>query len=106
MYALYACNGSDMDDAVLDPIQSSSHMQTHTGPLLMQGKVNIIRGAHSLEGAHYCVGFHMSVAMTGPGIPSNGPGCRDGCPYGRFSVHRATLELCQIDHGILGHLSY
>ena len=32
-------------------------------------------------------------------------GCRDGCPSGRFSnLHRGTLELCQSDHWVLGHL--
>ena len=32
--------------------------------------------------------------------------CRDGCPSGRFShLHRGTLELCQSDHQVLGHLS-
>ena len=32
-------------------------------------------------------------------------GCRDGCPSGRFShLHRGTLELCQSDHQVLGHL--
>ena len=31
--------------------------------------------------------------------------CRDGCLSGRFShLHRGTLELCQTDHCILGHL--
>ena len=31
--------------------------------------------------------------------------CRDGCPSGRFShLHRWTLELCQSDHRVLGHL--
>ena len=31
--------------------------------------------------------------------------CRDGCPSGRFShLHRGTLELCQSDHWVLGHL--
>ena len=31
--------------------------------------------------------------------------CRDGCPSGRFSnLHRGTLELCQSDHQVLGHL--
>ena len=31
--------------------------------------------------------------------------CRDGCPPGRFShLHRRTLELCQRDHRVLGHL--
>ena len=30
---------------------------------------------------------------------------RDGCPSGRLShLHRGTLELCQSDHWILGHL--
>ena len=30
---------------------------------------------------------------------------RDGCPFGSFShLHRGTLELCQIDHRVLGHL--
>ena len=30
---------------------------------------------------------------------------RDSCPSGRFShLHRGTLELCQSDHRILGHL--
>ena len=30
--------------------------------------------------------------------------CKDGCPSGRFSsLHRATLELCQSDHRVLGH---
>ena len=51
----------------------------------LRGMLHMIHGPPGLEGAHYCVGFHMSVAMTGPGIPSNGPGCRDGCPSGRFS---------------------
>ena len=33
------------------------------------------------------------------------PCCRDGCPSGRFShLHRGTLELCQSDHQVLGHL--
>ena len=32
--------------------------------------------------------------------------CRDGCPSGRFShLYRGTLELCQSDHWVLGHLS-
>ena len=31
--------------------------------------------------------------------------CRDGCPFGRFShLHRRTLELCQRDHRVLGHI--
>ena len=31
--------------------------------------------------------------------------CKDGCPSGRFShLHRGTLELCQSDHWVLGHL--
>ena len=31
--------------------------------------------------------------------------CRDGCPFGRFShLHRGTLEPCQSDHRVLGHL--
>ena len=31
--------------------------------------------------------------------------CRDGCPSGSFSyLHRGTLELCQSDHRVLGHL--
>ena len=31
--------------------------------------------------------------------------CRDGCPSIRFShLNRGTLELCQIDHRVLGHL--
>ena len=31
--------------------------------------------------------------------------CRDGCPSVRFShLHRGTLELCQSDHWVLGHL--
>jgi hypothetical protein len=31
--------------------------------------------------------------------------CKDGCPSGRFShFHRGTLELCQSDHRVLGHL--
>ena len=31
--------------------------------------------------------------------------CRDGCPSGRFPhFHRGTLELCQSDHWVLGHL--
>ena len=31
--------------------------------------------------------------------------CRDGCPSGRFShLHRGTLELCQSDHRVIGHL--
>ena len=31
--------------------------------------------------------------------------CSDGCPSGRFShLHRGTLELCQSDHRVLGHL--
>ena len=31
--------------------------------------------------------------------------CRDGCPSGRYShLHRGTLELCQSDHQVLGHL--
>ena len=31
--------------------------------------------------------------------------CRDGCPSGTFShLHRGTLELCQSDHRVLGHL--
>ena len=31
--------------------------------------------------------------------------CRDGCPSGRFSHHhRGTLELCQSDNWVLGHL--
>ena len=31
--------------------------------------------------------------------------CRDGWPSGRFShLHRGTLELCQSDHRVLGHL--
>ena len=30
---------------------------------------------------------------------------RDGCPSGRFShLQRGTLELCQSDHRVLGHL--
>ena len=30
---------------------------------------------------------------------------RDGGPYGRFyCLHRGTLELCQSDHRVLGHL--
>ena len=30
---------------------------------------------------------------------------RDGCPSGRLShLHRGTLELCQSDHRVLGHL--
>ena len=33
--------------------------------------------------------------------------CRDGWPSGRFShLHRGTLELCQSDHRVLGHLPY
>jgi hypothetical protein len=33
--------------------------------------------------------------------------CRDACPSERFShLHRGTLELCQSDHQILGHLPY
>ena len=31
--------------------------------------------------------------------------CRDGSPSGRFShLHRETLERCQSDHWVLGHL--
>ena len=31
--------------------------------------------------------------------------CRDGCPSGRFShLHKGTLELCQSDHRVPGHL--
>ena len=31
--------------------------------------------------------------------------CRDSCPSRRFShLHRGTLELCQSDHRVLGHL--
>jgi hypothetical protein len=31
--------------------------------------------------------------------------CRDGSPSGRFShLHRGTLELCQSDYRVLGHL--
>ena len=31
--------------------------------------------------------------------------CRDGCPSGRFShLHRGTLEHCQSDHLVNGHL--
>jgi hypothetical protein len=31
--------------------------------------------------------------------------CKDGCPSGRYShFHRGTLELCQSDHWVLGHL--
>ena len=31
--------------------------------------------------------------------------CRDGCLSGRFyHLHRGTLELCQSDHKVLGHL--
>jgi hypothetical protein len=31
--------------------------------------------------------------------------CRDGCPSGRFAhLHRGTLELCQSDNRVLGHL--
>ena len=31
--------------------------------------------------------------------------CRGGCPSGRFfHLHRGTLELCQSDHWVLGHL--
>ena len=31
--------------------------------------------------------------------------CRDGCPSGRLShLHRGTLDLCQTDHWVLGHL--
>ena len=31
--------------------------------------------------------------------------CRDGCPSGRFShLHIRTLEYCQSDHWVLGHL--
>ena len=31
--------------------------------------------------------------------------CRDGCPSGRNSyLHRGTLELCQSDHWVFGHL--
>ena len=31
--------------------------------------------------------------------------CRDGCPPGSVShLHRGTLELCQSDHWVLGHL--
>ena len=31
--------------------------------------------------------------------------CTDGCPSGRFSpLNRGTLELCQSDHRVLGHL--
>ena len=31
--------------------------------------------------------------------------CREGCPSGRFShLHRGSLELCQTDHRVLGHL--
>jgi hypothetical protein len=31
--------------------------------------------------------------------------CTDGGPSGRFShPHRGTLELCQSDHRVLGHL--
>ena len=31
--------------------------------------------------------------------------CRDGCPSGRFPcLHRGTLELCQGDRRVLGHL--
>ena len=31
--------------------------------------------------------------------------CKDGWPSGRFShLHRGPLELCQSDHGVLGHL--
>jgi hypothetical protein len=32
--------------------------------------------------------------------------CKDGCPFGRFfHLHRGTLELCQSDHQVLGHLN-
>ena len=32
--------------------------------------------------------------------------CRDGCSSGRFShLHRGTLQLCQSDHRVLGHLA-
>ena len=31
--------------------------------------------------------------------------CRDGCPSGRFShLQRGTLDLCQSDYRLLGHL--
>ena len=31
--------------------------------------------------------------------------CGNGCPSGRFShLYRGTLELCQSDHRVLGHL--
>ena len=31
--------------------------------------------------------------------------CREGCLSGRFShLHRRTLELCQSDHRVLGHV--
>ena len=31
--------------------------------------------------------------------------CRDDCPSGRFShLYRGTLELCQSDHRVLGHI--
>ena len=31
--------------------------------------------------------------------------CSDGCPSGRFShLHRGTLEPCQSDHRVIGHL--
>ena len=46
-------------------LYSQAHIcaHTHTGPLLMQEKVDIIHRAHGLEGDHYCVGFHMSVVI-------------------------------------------
>ena len=54
------------------------------------------------------VGFHVPFTEECLLSGHNGlmvESCRDGCSSGRFfHLHRGTLELCQSDHRLLGHL--
>ena len=46
-------------------------------------------------------GFHLATTINAWLLEC----CRYGCPSGRFShLHRGTLEHCQGDHRVLGHL--
>jgi hypothetical protein len=46
-------------------------------------------------------GFHLATTIKAWWVEC----CRNGCPSGMFfHLHRETLELCQSDHWVLGHL--